>query len=228
VNGEIFVITVSEIVVSAYLGTTLIGAVLSFTIRQGPRRKGIRIATVVLTIPICLFGGCTLVFWEAEPPTLAQLKRDFPSKKSSLEKIVRMSDEDSNFWRIASYWGVRATDGPIEFQRVSCCDGKAGLTKARWDAYNTIFSRNGIQLGIQRDKDGDVFVMVDSVGLLNRGHVTGYVRCSRTVSQDSDRYYPCKLGQDTGKQDYNPDTHQEAYSFQKLSDGWYVYDEGPS
>jgi hypothetical protein len=169
-----------------------------------------------------------IVFREAQPPTLAELKRDFPSKRSSLEVIVSMSDEDSRFWRIAPGWVVRIADDPIRSEQFMENDPKAGLPKARWAAYREIFGRNGIKLGIQRNKQRDAFIMVDSIGLLNRGHTSGYVRCSSTVSPGSDRFYPCILRQDTGKREYSPETSQEGFSFQKLDDVWYAYDEGPS
>jgi len=227
------VITATEIVVSAYLGATLMGLVLSFTTHQERRRRRVRIATVVLSIPICLLVGCTMALWviakESQPPTLAELKRDFPAKHSSLETIVAMSDEDSKFWRIAPGWVDRATDdSPIKFEQFMEDDPKAGLSKTRWDAYREIFSRIGIKLGIQRNKQRDSFIMVDSVGLLNRGHASGYVKCSLTISQDPDRFYPCILRQDRGERTFSSEPRREGYSFERLDSDWYAYDEGPS
>ena len=206
---------------------------MSFSTRQGTRRRLIRFVTIALTIPICLLAGCVISMWvvlrQVGPPTLAELKRDFPSKRSSLEMVMSMSDEDSRFWRIAPGWVVRATDDPIiRSEQFLENDPKAGLSKARWGAYREIFNRNGIKLGIQRNQQGDAFIMVDSIGLLNRGHVSGYVKCSSTISQDPDRFYPCILRQDNGKMEYSPDVRREGYSFQKLDDAWYAYDEGPS
>jgi hypothetical protein len=226
------VITATEIIASAYLVVTLMGIVMSFTTHQGRRRRTVRFATVALSIPICLLVGCAMTLWlivrASQPPTLAELKRDFPSKRSFLETIVSMSDEDPRFWRIAPSWVDRTTDDPVGFEQFMENDPKAGLSKARWDTYREIFDRNGIKLGIQRNKQQDAFIMVDSIGLLNRGHVSGYVKCSSIISQDPDRFYPCILRQDNGKREYIPDPSREGYSFQKLDDAWYAYDEGPS
>lgn len=142
--------------------------------------------------------------------------------------IVSMSDEDSRFWRIAPGWVDRTTDDSIRFEQFMENDPKAGLSKARWDTYREIFNRSGIKLGIQRNKQRDAFIMVDSIGLLNRGHVSGYVKCSSTISQDADRFYPCILRQNNGKREYSPDPRREGYSFQRLDNAWYAYDEGPS
>lgn len=208
------------------------GMVMSFTTHREHRRRAIRFATVALSIPICLLVGCTMTLWlvarASQPPTLAELKRDFPSERSSLEMIVSMSDEDPKFWRIAPDWADRTTDDSIRFEQFMANDPKAGLSKSRWDTYREIFKRNGIKLGIQRDKQQDAFIMVDSIGLLNRGHVSGYVKCSSTISQDPDRFYPCVLRQDNGKREYSSDPPREGYSFQKLDDAWYAYDDGPS
>jgi hypothetical protein len=226
------VITGTEIFVSAYLGATLVGIVMSFTTRQERRRRSVRIATIILSVPICLLAGCATTLWvfirASQPPTLAELKRDFPSKRSSLEMIVSMSDEDSRFWRIAPGWLSRTTDDPTRFEQFMENDPKAGLSKARWDAYRDVFSRNGIKLGILRNKWRDAFVMVDSIGLLNRGHTSGYVKCSSTISQDANRFYPCILRQNNGKREFSSDPRVEGYSFQKLDDAWYAFDEGPS
>jgi hypothetical protein len=36
------------------------------------------------------------------------------------------------------------------------------------------------------------------------------------------------LYQERGKREYDPKTRDEGYSFQKLDNRWYAYDEGPS
>jgi hypothetical protein len=107
-------------------------------------------------------------------------------------------------------------------------DPKAALPEPRWDTYRALFSRNGIKLGVSRNKCGDVFIMVDSVGLLNRGHVSGYLNCRSTYREDDSRFEPCVLRTEIGQRAFNPETRQEAYSFRRIDTDWYVYDEGPS
>ncbi len=70
--------------------------------------------------------------------------------------------------------------------------------------------------------------MVDSVGLLNRGHTTGYVYCAPLAVPGAGSFYPCMLHQEKGERKYNPKTREEGYSFEKLASRWYAYNEGPS
>jgi hypothetical protein len=55
---------------------------------------------------------------------------------------------------------------------------ETGITRERWGEYRRLFARNGIRQGIQRDPESkDAFILVESVGLLNRGHSNGYLYC---------------------------------------------------
>jgi hypothetical protein len=226
------VITWSSILFVLYFGAIIVGIVLSFTTRKQPRRRDIRIVTVVLTVPIWIILILGIVFWFSfgkEPPTLADLRHDFPSKHADLELILRMSDEDAKFSRIAPDFLDRTTDNPNESGgRYMLGDPKAELSKGRWDMYRKIYSRDGIKLGVQRNASGDAFIMVDSVGLLNRGHASGYLYCAPTAPADAYRFHACMQNQEKGEQKFNPDTGEEGYSFQRLDDRWYAYDEGPS
>jgi hypothetical protein len=180
---------------------------------------------IALTLAFFVFLRFTIF---KEPPALADLQRDFPSKRADLETILRMSDEDVTFSRIAPDFLDRTIDNPNEFGRYMRNDPKAGLPPSRWDAYRKIYTQAGVKLGIQRDNSRDAFIMVDSVGLLNRGHTTGYLHCAPTAPPSAFRFYPCMLHQDNGARKYDPNTRDEGYSFQKLVDRWYAYDEGPS
>ena len=208
------------------------GIALSVTTPQQPRRRNSRIVTGVLTVPLWLILILGTFFWFAfgkQPPTLVDLKQDFPSKRADLETILRMSDEDVDFSRIAPDFLDRTAENPSDIVgRYMNGDPKAGLPQARWDAYRKIYARDGIKLGIQRNASHDAFIMVDSVGLLNRGHISGYLHCAPTAPTDGYRFYACMQHQDKGEWKFNSDPREEGYSFQKLDDRWYAYDEGPS
>ena len=115
-----------------------------------------------------LIGGLLLLMWGCEPPSLQTLERRFPQQRRDLETIVSMSDHDSQLTRIDPTW-LMMRDGR-QFLGYS---PESGITRERWDEYRRLFSRNGIAQGIQRDPEkGDAFIIVDSIGLLNRGHST--------------------------------------------------------
>jgi hypothetical protein len=219
------------VAVCFYLGLLGLGICFSIITPKSPKRRNIRIATAISSIPfwlvLTLFIIARIVFG-GEPPNLAELQRDFPSKRADLETILRMSDQDLNFSRIAPDFLITETKDPLQSESFMKDDPKASLPKVRWDEYRKIYKKNGIQLGIQRDKQHDAFIMVDSIGLLNRGHVTGYVHCAVDPSVNADRYYPCILHQDRGEQKYDPGKSVEGYSFQRLDGNWFAYDDGPS
>jgi hypothetical protein len=216
------------VVVLAYLGALITGIVKSFTTRRQPNRRNIRIATVVLTTPIWLIVAfLVLVGLDLqEPPTLAELQHDFPSKRADLEMILALSDEDTNFSRIAPDFVDGTSEPPNVLGRHMAGDPKAGLPRARWDAYRKIYARNGIKLGIQRNDARDAFIMVDSGGMLDTGHTTGYLHCTPGAMAAGYRFEPCVLHQESGNRDYEPRTVPEEYSSQKLDDRWYAYDWG--
>ena len=212
----------------AYISALVAGVVFSFNTRKGPLRLIIRILTGVLTAPILLILAIAFILWDAQPPSLARLQHDFPSKRSDLEMILRMSDEDSTFSRIAPGFLDRVTDGTSGYGRYMRGDPKAGLPEPRWSAYRAIYKRNGIKLGIQRDASRDAFIMVDSFGILSNGHTSGYLYCVPNPPANSYRFDPCVLHQDKSEREYSSNPQREGYSFQKLDDRWYAYDEGPS
>lgn len=165
-----------------------------------------------------LIGGLLLLMWGCEPPSLQTLERRFPQQRRDLETIVSMSDHDSQLTRIDPTW-LMTRDGH-QFLGYS---PESGITRERWDEYRRLFSRNGIAQGIQRDPaKGDAFIIVDSIGLLNRGHSNGYVYCAPGPNHF---YPPCLSSAPSAEHPYKPG--DEAYSFHKLADRWYVYSEGP-
>lgn len=205
------------------------GLILSVRMQKGPARLLVRLGTAAIPLTITAAVAFAAFLFKAgpEPPSLAKLEQDFPSRRGDLEKLLKMSDADSTFSRIAPGFVYLNFDGP--FRRDVTNDSNAGLPMGRWNSYREIFGRSGVKLGIDRDRSRDIFVMVDSIGLLNRGHVSGYVHCVPPVQPQSEgRFYACTADQQQGERKYNPETRSPGYSFRKLDDRWYAYDEGPS
>jgi hypothetical protein len=213
-------------ILGAYLALTLAGLVFSFTIRKSGLRSAIRFFTGILLVVITLIAVVVVLFWEAEPPSLSSLQNKFASRQTDLSRIVQMSNEDTDFPRIAPDWLDQKVNGA--FEQHSQSEHKAALSDARWNVYRVLFERNGIKLGFIRNEYGDVFIMADSIGLLNRGHATGYLYCVPTSAHDANRYTPCMAKKDSGAQPFKDNPRQEAYSFQKVAEHWFAYDEGPS
>ena len=93
---------------------------------------------------------------------------------------------------------------------------------------SAIYQRIGVKNGMRKNLYGDTFIMMDSIGLLNRGHTTGYLHCADSSSGSADRYPPCILNLNTGTQVYSDESRQDVFAFQRLDGQWFAYSEGPN
>jgi hypothetical protein len=217
------------VIAVGYLIVLLAGVVFSFVTVPHPYRTYVRIATALLSIPICLLLAMAIFFRLVEgprPPSIARLQRDFPKERADLETILRMSDEDSKFsWIAPDFVDQRPGDPSVKFfTRFKSGDPKANLSEPRWALYRQIFLRNGIHRGIQRDLAGDAFIMVRSSGILDVSLTSGFLHCAQNDRADPLRFDPCLLHQDQGKR--QGDSSRDGYSFQRLDGDWYAYYDG--
>ena len=135
---------------------------------------------------ICQGKGFTRASLFVEPPKLAALKRDFSEVRSDLETLLRMSDEDRGYSRIAPTWFTQ--------------NQEPSLPQARWDLYRKLFRQNRLKLGIKRYRSGDVFIIADSAGSWKGGHSTGYLHCISIAAEiDEQRPSACFLKQEKGE-----------------------------
>ena len=221
------------LILISLIGILLGSAILSFATKRQPLRRRARIIASVLCIALTLlvvsvWGIGRLVFGPP-PPSLTDLRGSFPKQRADLEALIRMSNEDKEYGRIAPDWVNRVpvvdkTSGQMDPKAMS-----APMPTPRWDAYRALFRRNDIRLGVSRNLLGDIFIMVESEGLLNRGHASGYLYYNPVPSTAPDlgeRFEPCTSSKDSEVHPYTGG--QEGYSFQKLADHWYAYDQGPS
>lgn len=196
----------------AYGLCTLGAAIMAFLLPPSLLRIAVRIGAVLLAIPVVIVVGLRWFIFGPEPPTLSELKQDFPARHADLETLVSMAEEDREF-RSIQPWGT-TPKAPPEFG-------------PRFAKYAVIFKRSGIELGIER-YDDEVSVTIRSVGILNRGHASGYVFCRSAQPNHKANFYPCIFGKDRGFQPYQRDTRTEAYSYERIDAHWFVMDVGPS
>ena len=163
-------------------------------------------------------SALVLLMISCTPPSLLSLARRFPSERPDLETVIHMSDQDSGLSVIDPSW-LELRDG-TQFLNF---DPKTGITEARWDEYRRIFRRNDIMQGIRRyQPDGDAFIIVKSMGLLERGYSNGFVHCGVGPEHS---YPPCSSKEKHGEHPYSQG--DEAYSFIKVADRWYAFSQGP-
>jgi hypothetical protein len=216
-------------VVIGYAATLVAGTVLSFTIRR--RRRAIRIAACILSIPLWLFISVwvyIIFVLFKEPPTLRDLKARFPSRRTDLETILTMADEDKDFSRIAPDFVDRESNVPGDGGTYDANDPRAKLLKARWDAYRKLFSRSATKPGFQRDSTGDIFIIAGAVGFLNNGHSTGYLHCVSPSLPEVNRFGACTHQDQQNGHSVGNYSGDDKYAFENLGDSWFVYDEGPA
>jgi hypothetical protein len=200
-----------------------------------------KVQNTVLKIVLGILSGCVAVifllmfsiaafFAYEEPPSISKLATHFEERRSTLEQILAMSEEDKYFFRVdPTFLDYDFTHGKWDGKAVVGEDA-AKIPPARWQVYRTLFAKAKLDQGFVRRPDGDVYFMAGSVGILNNGHTTGYLYCREpgsAASQDFDE--PCKSAtKNSGYQDYSNDPRRDAYSFKKVADHWFVYDQGPS
>lgn len=187
-----------------------------------------RVLSIVLAVPMLAILVLTILFHDPEPPSVQDLQKQYASRKSDLNTLVHMSMEDSKYIYIGTNSSSRDLNLNIDASHPDMRFND--LPRNRWDEYRNIFARNQIDAGLHNDGAGDVFITVRSIGLLNRGHVRGYLYCSKPHNPKFQGlgYAPCEQDQAEGTHPYDPKTRDEGYSFLRINDSWYAYDEGPS
>jgi hypothetical protein len=201
-----------------------------------------RAENIVLKVTLGLVGGCAallflflfalgIFFGIKEPPSISTLEKHFTERHSTLEQILAMSDQDKYFFRIdPTFLDYDYTQGKMDGKAV-VGEEAAKMSDARLKTYRDLFAKANLSQGFVRDLDGNVYFMAGSVGILNRGHTTGYLFCREPGSAASERsgYPACMTAtKTTDSQTYSNNPRREAYSYKKIADHWYVLDEGPS
>jgi len=217
-----------------YLSVLLVSTILSFTTKGPSAKRTARITALIMggLLIMVVFGlwlTARLLF--PEPPSISVLAKHFAERRSTLEEIHAMSNQDVHFSRIdptfINYGGIDGTPGG----QSSPGSSDSPLAVDRWAAYRALFLKAKLDQGFTRDADGNVYFMAGSVGLLNNGHTTGYLYCREPGSSasQSSAFQPCmSVTSNHGSQDYSDNPRREAYSFQKVAEHWFVFDQGPS
>lgn len=185
-------------------------------------RKVVRILALSFTAIIAVVAsGILLLIWSCTPPSLETLSRRFVSQRSDLEKIVTMSDQDVNFSVIDPGW-LMTTEPRQYFQAVP----SEGMPQQRWEQYRRLFRKVHLSQGLRRDPaSGDIFLIVQSFGILDRGYSNGFLHCGAGPSH---LYPACSSIRTSGRHRYSPGPGESpGYVFQRIAKDWYVYQNGP-
>jgi hypothetical protein len=121
-------------------------------------------------ILVLLFGGLVYLLsgGKMTMPNDQKMISSFYEHQTDFETLVKMSDEDSKVTRIAK--DFTWLDNTVAWPR-----SDIGFTEERWDEYRRLFNNVGSDTGINRSKDGSVYITTYAFGLVTGGNEKGYV-----------------------------------------------------
>ncbi len=152
-------------------------------------------------------GLVALTFTACGLPKDQTLLAKFYNYRSNFERLRSMFLEDSVSW-------IDASDS----ERAILTRG-GELDNTRLVEYNRLFKQIGLRQGLRKRRDGQMWFLVDSSGILNRGASKGYVYSERLLS-------PCVTSDlDT----FTPKSQERVAGswvvFRKLNNNWYMFRE---
>src|SRR5947209_16913518 len=124
----------------------------------------VALSVLVLTIA-CATWRCALLEDRPHPPTDGNMVQVFERFKGDFQKIVAMSDPDSNVCFITDdrTWLVNDVSWPRP-------ESELGFSQERWQEYKTLFSKLGIQwLRRPTSPDGSILFGYYGWGLVTGG-----------------------------------------------------------
>lgn len=183
------------------------------------RLQCVRIARIIGYGCCAILLILSLQWWGYLHPSDWTLRLRFKRQRAELERIVAMSDEDSQMSRIASdfLWTRDSAAWPRP-------ESKWGITKKRWDEYREIFRRAHFDAGASRGEN-DVMVIVWSSGIVAGGGSISYLHCGANSSKDSEPREPaCVERNESGRGHYGNST-SNVYRYKKIRNDWYILEQ---
>ena len=137
-------------------------------------------ALKTLPITLCFIAltiGCGT---SSTHPTDQVLEKRFFAREQDFDKLIAMSNEDSNVIRIAP-----------DFTRLKNNwawprpESELGFSKVRWGEYKALFERLNLDAGLERveiDNSVEIFLIASAVGMVNRGSAKGYAYSEKELA----------------------------------------------
>jgi hypothetical protein len=137
----------------------------------------------------------------------------FQENESSFNKLVEMSNIDSNVVRIAPDFTWLETNA--NWPRP---ESQLGFTQERWKEYRTLFQQLHLNDGISRGNDSNgvvILFIAHSSGLVVNGSSKGIVYSQKKLS-------PLFESLDQNEK-LNPDNQDNGIAYRKIQGHWYLY-----
>lgn len=168
----------------------------------------IRFILLLVLMPIAACGP-SLFSWEDHPSDAELLKR-FQENEDIFDRLVQMSDSDSQMWRIDPTWTA------VEGNRLQ---SEVGFSEDRWNQYRELFKKIDLKSGLTRRTcpGGTVILLTaHSRGMVNRGDSKGYAYAEHPLSPtfESLNRFPY-FGQQNAP--------ESGIAFRNIKDNWYLF-----
>jgi len=167
------------------------------------------IKLLLLVFLVTLTIGCD----QSSHPSDQALEKQFSSQENDFNKLVTMSNEDSNVIRIANDF-TRLRDN-WAWPRP---ESEIGVSRQRWNDYKNLFNKLGLEAGLTREDENDppvIFLKASAVGIVNRGSAKGYAYSAKELSPSFN-----SLDQNP----IEPEKRQRhGVAYKKIKTNWYLY-----
>jgi hypothetical protein len=179
----------------------------------------LKILGLVLLI---IVGAVSLLAWWVAPhvPSDQKLVKEFYKKRLDLERLVSMLAEDSRMTRIAPdfLW----TEDSVAWPRP---ESQWGISRARWDAYKSLFRRAGVDEGtVGRGESNETLFLVYAWGIVPSGTSVGYLHCGQPNSGYQSTEPACIERKDSGSGMYGHSTSY-GYRYKKIAKDWFILEQ---
>lgn len=169
------------------------------------------VAAILRSRFLLVLTALLIVGWWATPPSDRRLTRQFGEHRTSLQRLVDVSKQESGIVRITAN-EIETAEGKV--YRVG--DAAAPLTNGRWNEYRQqIRDLNVTGIAFGRDKSGEVFAFskTPKIGFFRSSY--GYLYCPEVW--DKPIYFvPCLRGGNSWD--------SRAYHYQQVDRNWYIYE----
>jgi hypothetical protein len=146
-------------------------------------------------------------------PTDTKLLEIFNKNENSFDKLIEMSNTDSNVIRIA--YDFTRLETNWDWPRP---DSQLGFTRERWDEYRSLFRKLELKSGLYRDNNSNapiVLLTASSIGMTFRGSSKGFAYSKQALS-------PVLESLDQ-KESLSPQNKEHGTVFRKIKEDWYLY-----
>lgn len=198
-------------------GAFLLILLLTRNLQKGTVRPVVRRFTLVVVGVFAL--GCVITRvggWALAAPNDELLTRRFNNYRSDFETLALMAEQDAAISRVADdfLWRTDSVAWPRP-------EAEWGITKDRWKEYRRLFKRVGLDAGLSKNAQGNIYFIAHTEGSVVSGASKGFVYCQKTGTPGS-TFLPCTEQRDSGRSE---NSKGEGSEYHRLAEHWFIYSD---